>query len=151
MVRAHADPIDVGRVSALVVDAMTERLIALAIDDLGDPRARGHGSRSAAPRHEQALRTTRSRPRCDPVLGEPDPDPWFADLAERVTAGLGQASSLQGDAMRRIPPSGDRRRVRRGVRHVDGQRRPARRVLSSIGYDFRQVAGPLGARPRSTT
>ena len=49
MVRARADPIDVSRVVALVVDAMTQRLIALAIEDLAMRRARGRCWRSAAP------------------------------------------------------------------------------------------------------
>ena len=85
MVRAHADPIDVGRVSALVVDAITERLIALAIDDLGDPPcAWAWLALGSAARHEQALHTDQDHALVyDPVLGEPDPDPWFADLAER--------------------------------------------------------------------
>ena len=50
MVEVSADPVDVGRVVALVVDTMTERLLQLGVEAQGDPPARGHGSPSAAPR-----------------------------------------------------------------------------------------------------
>ena len=152
MVRAHADPIDVGRVSALVVDAITERLIALAIDNLGDPPcAWAWLALGSAARHEQALRTDQDHALVyDPVLGEPDPDPWFADLAERVTAGLEAAGipRCEGDAMATHPtlrrPLGEF--VEAFATWMDSAD-PHAVVLSSIGYDFRQVAGPLGAEP----
>lgn len=152
MVRAHADPIDVGRVIALVVDAMTERLIALSIDELGDPPcAWAWLALGSAARHEQALRTDQDHALVyDPVPGEPDPDPWFADLAARVTAGLEAAGipRCEGDAMAVHPTL--RRPLREFVEAfvtwMDSADTHAI-VLSSIGYDFRQVAGPLSAEP----
>jgi CBS domain-containing protein len=152
MVRAHADPIDVGRVSALVVDAMTERLIALAIDDLGDPPcAWAWLALGSAARHEQALHTDQDHALVfDPVSGEPDPDPYFADLAERVTAGLEAAGipRCKGDAMAVHPKL--RRPLTEFVEQFTAwmdRPDPQSVVLSSIGYDFRQVAGPLEAEP----
>src|SRR5512134_969087 len=102
MVRAHADPIDVGRVVGLVVDAMTERLLGLAIDELGDPPcAWAWLALGSAARHEQALSTDQDHALVyDPMPGDPDPDPYFAALAETVTAGLEAAGipRCQGDA-----------------------------------------------------
>jgi CBS domain-containing protein len=152
MVRSRADPIDVGRVAALVVDAMTERLIRLAIDDLGDPpSAWAWLALGSAARHEQALRTDQDHALVyDRPAAGIDADPYFADLAERVTAGLEAAGIPRcvGDAMA-IHPT-----LRRPldefaeafVTWMDASDAHAT-VLSSIGYDFRQVAGPLDAEP----
>lgn len=152
MVRASADPIDVGRVVGLVVDAMTERLIGLAIDELGDaPCAWAWLALGSAARHEQALHTDQDHALVyEPVPGASDPDPWFADLAERVTAGLEAAGipRCAGDAMAVHPtlrrPIGDLASA--FVGWMDSSD-PRATVLSSIGYDFRQVAGPLDAEP----
>ena len=117
---ANADPIDVGRVVALVVDAMTERLIALAVDDLGDPPcAWAWLALGSAARHEQALHTDQDHALVyDPVQGEADAEPYFAELAERVTSGLEAAGipRCEGDAMA-VHPTLRRsaRRVRRGA------------------------------------
>ena len=107
MVDARADPIDVGRVVALVVDAMTERLLQLAIADHGDPPcAWAWLALGSAARHEQALRTDQDHALAyDPIAGQPDADPYFAELAEFVTAGLEAAGipRCNGDAMATHP------------------------------------------------
>jgi CBS domain-containing protein len=152
MVHARADPIDVGRVVGLVIDAMTERLITLAIDDLGDPPcAWAWLALGSAARHEQALHTDQDHALVfDPVPGEADAGTYFADLAERVTAGLETAGipRCQGDAMAVHPtlrqPLGDFAEA--FVRWMDSHD-PHTTVLSSIGYDFRRVSGPLDAEP----
>ena len=152
MVRANADPIDVGRVGALVVDAMTEQLLALAIDDLGDPPcAWAWLALGSAARHEQALHTDQDHALVyEPVPDAPDADPYFAALAERVTAGLEAAGIPRcvGDAMAVHPKL--RRPLSQYVEQLVGwMDRPDQQstVLSSIGYDFRRVAGPLDAEP----
>jgi CBS domain-containing protein len=152
MVRANADPIDVGRVGALVVDAMTEQLLALAIDDLGDPPCSWAWlALGSAARHEQALHTDQDHALVyEPVPGAPDADPYFAALAERVTAGLEAAGIPRcvGDAMAVHPKL--RRPLSEYVEQLVGwmdRPDPQSTVLSSIGYDFRQVAGPLDAEP----
>ena len=152
MVRANADPIDVGRVGALVVDAMTEQLLALAIDDLGDPPcAWAWLALGSAARHEQALHTDQDHALVyDRCRTRPDADPYFASLAERVTAGLEAAGipRCAGDAMAVHPKL--RRPLSEFVEALVGwmdRPDPQSTVLSSIGYDFRQVAGPLDAEP----
>ena len=152
MVRANADPIDVGRVGALVVDAMTERLLALAIDDLGDPPcAWAWLALGSAARHEQALHTDQDHALVyEPVPDAPDADPYFAALAERVTAGLEAAGIPRcvGDAMAvhprlRRPLVG----VRRAVRRVDG---PPRSAIDRAVVDrLRLPAGRGPARRRA--
>ena len=65
MVRARADPIDVGRVVALEVDSMTRRLLDLAIEELGDAPVRlglARPRQRRAPRAGAAHRSG-SRPR----------------------------------------------------------------------------------------
>ncbi len=152
MVGARTDPIDVGRVIALVVDAMTERLAQMAIQRLGDPPcAWAWLALGSAARHEQALHTDQDHALAfDPEPSAPDPDPYFAELAEIVTAGLEAAGipRCTGDAMATHPtlrrPIGDFAGMfGRWMDHPDTQAT----VLSSIGYDFRHVVGPLNAEP----
>jgi CBS domain-containing protein len=152
MTHARADPIDVGRIVALVVDAITERLLTLAIDELGDPPcAWAWLALGSAARHEQALRTDQDHALVYvPVAGDPDPDPYFASLAESVTAGLEGAGipRCEGDAMAvhptlRRPLDDYARRFEEWMDRSD----PQSTVLSSIGYDFRRVSGPLDAEP----
>ena len=153
MVDAHADPIDVGRVVALVVDAMTERLLALAVAEAGDPPCTWAWlALGSAARHEQALKTDQDHALAyDPGDAAPDAiDPYFAALAEFVTAGLEAAGipRCRGDAMAVHP--GLRRPIDEWVdmfaRWMDAPD-PQSSVLASIGYDFREVSGPLDAEP----
>jgi len=150
MVRARADPIDVSRVVALVVDAMTQRLLALAIEDLGDaPCPWAWLALGSAARHEQALHTDQ-----DHALvyegASSDVDPYFSAMAEWVTSGLEAAGipRCTGDAMAVHPTL--RRPLGELVQQLGtwmDRADPQSAVLSSVGYDFRQVAGPLHAEP----
>jgi CBS domain-containing protein len=152
MVNARADPIDVGRVNALVVDGMTERLLELAIDDLGDPPcAWSWLALGSAARHEQSLRTDQDHALVyEPPAGDPDPDPYFAELAERVTAGLEAAGipRCEGNAMA-VHPTLRRPLLDFADAFIGWMDSPDPHSieLSSIGYDFRRVAGPLDAEP----
>ena len=153
MVEAHADPVDVGRVAALVVDAMTERLLQLGIATLGDPPAAWAWlALGSAARHEQALRTDQDHAIAYDVTPEDVDaiDPYFAELAGIVTDGLEAAGipRCNGDAM--AVHRAMRAPIARWVERFEEWMNDATGtsiVLSSIGYDFRRVAGPLGAEP----
>lgn len=153
MVEGYSDPVDVGRVTALVVDAMTRRLLQLGIERLGDPPcAWAWLALGSAARQEQALRTDQDHALAlDPAGGPLEAiDPYFAELAEFVTAGLERAGipRCKGDAMAttaalRRPLNAWVDTFIQWMSDLSGEGS----VLSSIGYDFRQVAGPLDAEP----
>jgi CBS domain-containing protein len=153
MVAVNADPVDVGRVAAMTVDAMTERLLQLGMAAQGDPPcAWAWLALGSAARHEQALKTDQDHALAyDPPPGETAAvDPYFAELAEFVTAGLEAAGipRCNGDAM--ATQSALRKPIGEWVETFLGwidDPDPTSSVLASIGYDFRQVAGPLHAEP----
>jgi CBS domain-containing protein len=151
LVDAAADPVEVGHVVGVVVDALTGRLIELAFAEIGEPPVPwawlALGSEA---RHEQALHTDQDHALAYDPGDRPDAelDGYFAGLAERVTAGLEEAGipRCRGDAMAVTP----------GLRRsLDGWRRALRgwmadpgvegSVLTSIVFDYRRVAGPLDA------
>ena len=154
LVAGGADATKVGRVVGSAVDALTRRLLASAIDELGEPPVPwawlALGSEA---RLEQALHTDQDHALAydpgDRTAGELDP--YFAELAERVTAGLELAGipRCDGDAMavhpglrRPIDAWGDAIRGWMADPGVDGS------ILSSIVFDFRRVDGPLDAEPQ---
>jgi CBS domain-containing protein len=152
MVDAHTDPVDVGRVVALIVDSMTSELLRLGIDELGEPPcAWAWLALGSAARQEQALKTDQDHalalgPREDGT----DVDRYFSALAEFVTSGLERAGipRCNGDAM--ATTRGLRRPLEGWVEaFLRWMSDPSAEgsVLSSIGYDFRHVAGPLDAEP----
>ena len=90
-VDGDVDPVDVGHMIAVTVDALTRRLIDLAIQDLGDPPGSwawiALGSEA---RHEQALATDQDHALAyDVPEGAVDrADTYFVRLAQAVTAGI---------------------------------------------------------------
>jgi CBS domain-containing protein len=64
LLAAGADPVDIGRMIALVIDALTQRLLHLAVDELGDPPAAwawlALGSAARQDNRFEPIRTTRS-------------------------------------------------------------------------------------------
>lgn len=154
MVAVNADPVDVGRVAAMTVDAMTERLLQLGIAAQGEPPcAWAWLALGSAARHEQALKTDQDHALAfDTPAGDAAAavDPYFAELAEFVTAGLetGGIPRCNGDAM--ATHSALRKPIGEWVETFLGwidDPDPTSSILASIGYDFRQVAGPLNAEP----
>ena len=152
LVEASANPVDVGRVVSLTIDAMTHRLLQLGIGEYGDPPvAWAWLALGSAARHEQSLKTDQDHalayePHDDDVKNV---DPYFSELAEFVTAGLEAAGipRCAGSAMATHPTL---RRPLDGwtdafAMWMEGDARGSE--LASIGYDFRQVAGPLDAEP----
>jgi CBS domain-containing protein len=152
MVEAGVDPVDAGRVVSLIVDALTQRLLALAIDELGQPPcAYAWLALGSAARHERALRSDQDHALALDEGFDPDrDDPYFLALAERVTAGLEMAGFPRciGDAMA-VHPS-----MRRTVpgwseafrSWIDTSDQRAL-ILSSIGFDYRRAAGSLDVDP----
>lgn len=154
LVAGGADATKVGRVVGSAIDALTRRLLASAIDELGAPPVPwawlALGSEA---RLEQALHTDQDHALAydpgDRTVEELDP--YFARLAEHVTAGLERAGipRCDGDAMavhpglrRPIAGWGDAIRGWMSDPGVDGS------ILSSIVFDFRRVDGPFDAEPQ---
>jgi len=150
MVEAGTDPVTVTRVISMIAGAATRRLITLSVDAIGEaPCAYSWLALGSAARHEGAIRSDQDHalalgPGFDPA----EHDPYFADLAERVTAGLesigfprcrGDAMAVHG-AMRR-PLADWAERFRTWIHQPDADAM----ILSSIGFDFRAVAGTLEA------
>jgi CBS domain-containing protein len=153
LVEASVDPVDIGHIVGLARDALTGRLAELAMGELGEPPVPwawlALGSQA---RHEQALRTDQDHALAfDPGdHSREDVDPYFAELAARVTNGL-EASGIprcNGDAMAVNPA------LRRSVMGwaeafrawmndpgIEGS------ILTSIVFDHRRVAGPLDPGP----
>jgi CBS domain-containing protein len=149
LVEANVDPVHVGHIVGVTIDALTRRLIDLAIDRLGQPPVPwawlALGSEA---RHEQALFTDQDHALAYEPQGHPEPelDPYFAELAESATSGL-EAAGLhrcRGNAMAVHPDM--RRSVDGWVAQfhtwmtdpgVQGSE------LTSIAFDYRRIAGPL--------
>src|SRR5436190_1383227 len=147
------DPVDIGHVIAVTIDALSRRLLELGIARLGEPPVPwawlALGSEA---RREQAMFTDQ-----DHALAlEPgdradgDVDPYFAELARAVTDGLEEAGihRCHGNAMAEHPAL--RRSVDGWVEAFRGwMQDPGSEgsILSSIVFDYRQIAGPLQAEP----
>ena len=153
LVDASSEPVSVGRVAALVVDAMTTRLVTLAIERFGEPSTSWAWlALGSAARREQALATDQDHALAyDAPQGSVDAfDASLAELAEFVTGGLEDAGipRCKGDAMAVNPAM--RRSVEGWTEAMDAWRRDlgaSGSVLSSILYDFRRVTGPLDPEP----
>jgi CBS domain-containing protein len=147
LVAARADPVDIGHVVGVTVDALTERIVNLTIADMDPaPQPWAWISLGSQARHEQALATDQDHAFAFADDSDPDMVGWSATLAERVTQGIEAAG---------IP------RCRAGVgahtptwrRSLDGWVRQFGSwigdvggdgaVLTAIAFDFRQVVGPL--------
>ncbi|MEP6759267.1 MAG: DUF294 nucleotidyltransferase-like domain-containing protein, partial [Actinomycetota bacterium] len=152
LVEAGADPIDVGRVISLIADAATERLVSLAIGELGEaPCAFAWLALGSAARQERTLRSDQDHALAfGPGFDREMHDPYFAELAERVTGGLEAIGfpRCRGDAMAvhsamRRPLSDWAERFRSWIHQPDADAM----IQSSIGFDYRVVAGALDAEP----
>ena len=153
LVASGADATKVGRVVGSSIDALTRRLLSFAAADLGDaPVPWAWLALGSEARLEQALHTDQDHALAyDPGDRTPEElDPYFAALAERVTAGLESAGipRCDGDAMavhpglrRPIDSWAEAYRTWMSDPSMDGS------ILSSIAFDFRQVAGPLDVEP----
>jgi len=153
LVQSNVDPVDVGHVVAVTIDALTRRLLELGVARLGDsPAPWAWFALGSEARREQALYTDQ-----DHALAlEPgdrdvaEIDPYFAELAHDVTSGLADAGihRCRGDAMAEHPAL--RRPLDVWVESFRGWMQDSGAegsILSSIVFDYRQIAGPLVAEP----
>ena len=147
LVREDASAADVGRILAALTDALTRRLVALAEADLGPAPGRyAWAALGSAAREEQGLGSDQDHALV--LADDADPaDPWWAALAERVTAGL-QACGFprcDGDVMATNP----RWRLRLGGWRAQFGRwshepTPDAVLRAAIFYDMRAVHGDAG-------
>ncbi len=153
LVDASADPIGIGRVVALVVDALTIKLLDLGMERYGEPPVPWAWlALGSAARHEQALHTDQDHALAyDPEGRSADElDPSFGELAGYVTSGLEEAGipRCKGNVM--ASNQAMRRSVDDWVTAFRGWMGDLSRtgsIYSSIVYDFRRVAGPLDVEP----
>ena len=151
LVDVSADPVDVGHIVGFTIDALTRRLISLAIERYGDPPVPWAWlALGSAARQEQALHTDQDHALAYDLQGRTreEVDPYFADFAEFVTAGLEDAGipRCDGDAMaansalrKSIEGWTDAYKGWMTDPGVEGS------VLLSIVFDYRRVMGPLDA------
>ena len=144
-----SDAAKVGRAIGASIDALTSRLLTFSIADLGEPPApwawMALGSEA---RLEQALSTDQDHALAYDPGERPDEelDPYFATLAERVTAGLeaGGIPRCTGDAMAITPLL--RRSVASWAEAFHGWMTdvgPEGSLFSSVVFDHRTIAGEL--------
>jgi CBS domain-containing protein len=152
LMSSGAAPLAIGRIIALVIDALTGQLLHLGIEELGEPPAPWAWlALGSAARQEQSLRTDQDHAM---TWAENVPrdkaDAYFSALAERVVDGLEDFGipRCTGNAMAINPE------FRRPLAEAAGRFRVwieepsfAHSVASSVGFDFRQVAGQLEAEP----
>ncbi len=150
LVESGGDPIEIGRVISVIGDGATARLVALAIAELGEaPCPFAWLALGSTARHEQALHSDQDHALAlGPGFLPDEHDAYFAELAERVTVGLEAIGfpRCRGDAMAtrsamRRPLEDWAHRFRTWIQQPDVDAM----ILSSIGFDFRSVAGTLDA------
>jgi CBS domain-containing protein len=91
LVEGHSDPVDIGHVVGVTIDALTTRLIDLSLHEVEVPPVPWSWmALGSAARHEQALFTDQDHALAYEPQDEPPEtvDASFADLAKRVTDGL---------------------------------------------------------------
>src|SRR6266566_8332893 len=153
LVGTSVDPVDIGHVIAVTIDALSRRLLELGIARLGEPPLRwawlALGSEA---RREQAMFTDQDHALAlEPGdRADEDVDPYFAELARSVTDGLEAAGihRCHGNAMAEHPPL--RRSVDGWVEAFRGwMQDPGAEgsILSSIVFDYRRKDAEIEAEP----
>ena len=151
LVDEGADPIDVARMVTLVIDALTQRFIGLAVERLGTPPVPWAWMMlGSAARREQAAITDQDHALAFALNGEPleELDGYFLELATAVTSGLEAAGIPRCHA----DVVAENRSLRRPLDHwvtaftdwMDDPRLESGRQ-ASILFDQRRSAGPLEA------
>jgi CBS domain-containing protein len=150
LVEAHADPVDVGHVVGVTIDALTTRLIDLSLREVEVPPVPwAWMALGSAARHEQALSTDQDHALAyEPQDVPPDEaDAAFADLATRVTDGLEAVGipRCNGGAMAENKEM--RRTTQEWVLAFEGWTSDpgiTGSIFTSIVFDYRRVTGALG-------
>jgi CBS domain-containing protein len=154
MVRSGVDPVDVGYAVALMTDALSRRYIELRSAELGSaPVAWAWLALGSEARREQSLHSDQDHAIAfdlPPGTDAGDVDPYFASLAEAVTADLEAAGipRCAGGVMATERP------LRRPLAHWTGAFRgwmtdigTGGSFQASIVFDYRRIAGSLDIEP----
>jgi CBS domain-containing protein len=149
LVEASADPVDVGHVVGVTVDALTRRLIDLDIARRGAaPVPWAWLALGSQARHEQALHTDQDHAIAfDPQDQDPkDLDPYFGEMATAVTSGLEAAGIRRCNGGAMAENAALRRPLDGWVAAFHGWMADPGvegSILTSIVFDYRRVAGTL--------
>lgn len=153
LVEANVDPVDVGHVVAVIVDALTRRLLELGIREFGDPPCSWSWlALGSEARQEQALLTDQDNALVLDPGGEPFDvvDPYFERLANFVNLHLERsgiprckAGVIAANAEWRHTPDQWEQRFRRWM----GEGTWVGGAMIAISFDYRAVAGPLEIEP----
>jgi CBS domain-containing protein len=148
-VDGDVDPVDIGHMVAVVIDALTRQLIDLSITEIGDPPgAWAWIALGSEARHEQALATDQDHALAYDPGDRPvdEVDRYFAQLAEAVESGLESAGIPRcrarvsaTNAGWRGAPSTWAERFRGWIEDVGAEGSQ----LTAIAFDHRRVHGPL--------
>ncbi|MDQ3210725.1 MAG: DUF294 nucleotidyltransferase-like domain-containing protein [Actinomycetota bacterium] len=153
LVDANVDPVDVGHVVAVIVDALTRRLLELGIREYGDPPCPWSWlALGSEARQEQALLTDQDNAL---VIDPGDEaleavDPYFERLAGYVNLHLERsgiprckAGVIAANSEWRHTPAQWEERFRRWM----GEGTWVGGAMVAISFDYRAVAGPLEIEP----
>ena len=153
LVDANVDPVDVGHVVAVIVDALTRRLLELGIREYGDPPCPWSWlALGSEARQEQALLTDQDNAL---VIDPGDEaleavDPYFERLAGYVNLHLERsgiprckAGVIAANSEWRHTPAQWAERFRRWM----GEGSWVGGAMVAISFDYRAVAGPLEIEP----
>lgn len=153
LIESGVDPLEVVRVMAATVDAMTRRLLELGIQRIGDPPARWTWlALGSLARQEQSLVTDQDHALAYDAENVPPDflDPYFEKLAEFVTTNLERA----GIPRCRAGVIATNRDWRGSVgewefrfRHWMSDPGRVGSAFTGIAFDYRGVAGPLEVEP----
>jgi CBS domain-containing protein len=149
LVDSRSDPVDVGHVVGVTVDALTRRSLELSMQEVGDPPVPWAWlALGSAARHEQALHSDQDHALAyDPLDRSPtEVEPYFAELTKRVTDDLERVGlpRCSGNAMAENPQL--RRSLEEwaaGFREWMNDPGLEGSILTSIVFDYRRVTGPL--------
>ena len=149
LVDAHADPVDIGHVVGVTIDALTTRLIDLVLRDVGQPAVPwAWMALGSAARHEQALFTDQDHALAyEPQDESPEEvDAFFADLAKRVTDGLEAVGIPRCNGGAMAENKEFRRSTQGWIEAFRGWMSDpgiTGSIFTSIVFDYRRVTGPL--------
>lgn len=150
LVEVGADPLDVARTTALVTDALTERLFVMAVEELGDPpTAFAWLALGSTARLEQALTDHQHHALVFEGPGS-DADGYLAQVAERIAAGLQAAGAPRGYGETMAVCPSMRQPLERWIEHVVGwitHPDPETALPPSTLFDVRRQVGDLDVVP----
>jgi CBS domain-containing protein len=149
LVEAHNDPVDIGHVVGVTIDALTSRLIDLVLRDVGQPAVPwAWMALGSAARHEQALFTDQDHALAYEVQDESpeEVDASFADIAKRVTDGLEGVGIPRCNGGAMAENKEFRRSTQGWIEAFRGWMSDpgiSGSIFTSIVFDYRRVTGPL--------